>query len=146
MAETKNTIYVDGKDMVMGRLASFVAKSALNGNKVILFNCDMIAITGDKKKILDYYNERMHSINGRHKGPFWPRRPDNIVRRSIKRMLPYKRERGKNALKEIGVYMGMPKIAEGKELTVFEKARLPDTKKYIYVGDLSKRLGSTGWY
>ena len=149
MAETKKepeTIYVDGTDMILGRIASYLAKQALNGHKIILFNCEKIMITGDKKKILDYYNERMQNIKGRYKGPFWPRRPDNLVRRVIKKMLPNKRERGIQALARIEVYINVPSVAEGKKTTAFERARLPPKTKFISIEVLSKKLGSTGWY
>jgi len=149
LVETKKepeTIYVDGTNMILGRLASYIAKQALNGNKIILFNCEKMVITGDKQKILDYYNERMQNIKGRHKGPFWPRRPDNMVRRTIRKMMPNKRERGIQAIARVEVYIDVPSMAEGKKTTAFEKARLPPKTKFISIEELSKKIGSTGWY
>ncbi|MDD5182218.1 MAG: 50S ribosomal protein L13 [Candidatus Nanoarchaeia archaeon] len=151
MAEIKKepettTLYVDGTNMILGRLASYLAKQALKGNKVILFNCEKMVITGDKQKTLGYYNERMQKIKGHRKGPFWPRRPDNLVRRTIKKMLPFKRERGKEAIARVEVYINVPSVAEGKKTTAFEKALLPPKTKFISIEELSKKIGSTGWY
>jgi large subunit ribosomal protein L13 len=147
LAENKElkVVYVDGTDMVLGRLGSYIAKSALQGNKIILLNCEKVVKTGKKQQVIDEYLEKVKNIKGRHKGPFWPRRPDTIVRRAIKRMLPYKRERGKKALKRIEVYIGVPKEYESAKLEKFEGAKLPKTIRFITIGELSERIGKTGW-
>lgn len=137
--------YVDGTNMVLGRLGSHIAKSALQGNKIVLLNCEKIVKTGKKQQVIDEYLEKVKNIRGRHKGPFWPRKPDSIVHKAIKRMLPYKRERGKKALKRIEVYIGVPKEYESAKLEQFEGARLPKTKRFITIGELSERIGGTRW-
>ena len=42
---------IDGKNAVLGRLASFVAKEALKGEEIVIVNCDEIMITGNKKLV-----------------------------------------------------------------------------------------------
>ena len=42
---------IDGKGMVMGRLASYVAKQAMQGEEIAVVNCSNIIITGNKKFI-----------------------------------------------------------------------------------------------
>ncbi len=42
---------IDGKDAVLGRLASYAAKEALKGEEVIIVNCKEVIITGNKKDI-----------------------------------------------------------------------------------------------
>lgn len=39
-------LYIDGKDHLLGKLASYVAKALLQGNRVVVFNCDKINIAG----------------------------------------------------------------------------------------------------
>ena len=39
-------LYIDGKDHLMGKLASYVAKALLQGTRVVVFNCDKINIAG----------------------------------------------------------------------------------------------------
>ena len=144
MAEVK-VRYVDGTHMVLGRLASHVSKLALLGERVIVLNCDKIVKTGKKQNVIDNYLDRMSRIRGRQKGPFWPKRPDTIVRRAIKQMLPFKKERGKKALKRIEVYIGHPKEFEHAKLEQFEAAKMPRTKMFITIGELSEHVGSTRW-
>ena len=51
-------IIVDGKDLVVGRVASFVAKQALNGETVKIVNCEQMYITGDKTFLLNEVERR----------------------------------------------------------------------------------------
>jgi large subunit ribosomal protein L13 len=50
MAE-KEKMIIDATNATLGRLASFVAKQALQGKKVIIVNSEKAIITGDKKGI-----------------------------------------------------------------------------------------------
>ena len=51
----KIIIYATGA--VFGRLCSFAAKNALEGNEVIIVNSEKTIITGNKKNIIDEYGE-----------------------------------------------------------------------------------------
>ena len=53
MKEIKPSEYIvfDGKDKVLGRLASAVAKELLNGKKVAIVNAEQSIISGNKKLI-----------------------------------------------------------------------------------------------
>ena len=42
---------IDGNDAILGRLASFVAKNALEGEEIVVLNCEKVVITGNKKRI-----------------------------------------------------------------------------------------------
>ena len=138
------TVFIDGKGHVVGRLASIVAKMALEGNKVVVCNCDEMVKTGRKMQIVNDYALRLKKIRGRQKGPFWPKRPDGIVRKAIKRMLPHKKARGAEALERIEVYMGIPKEFKDQKMVSFENAKLHESEiRYITIGELSKKLGAT---
>ncbi len=75
--------------------------------------------------------------------PYWPRRPDMLVRRIIRGMLPYhKKPSGKAAYKRLRVFVGMPKELNGiKAIEV--KTRTPKSMYvgYVYIDELSKLLG-----
>ena len=43
------TKIIDGKNAVLGRLASFAAKEALRGEEIVILNCEQIIITGNKR-------------------------------------------------------------------------------------------------
>lgn len=138
----RETIYIDGKRCVMGRLASFAAKEALEGKDVIIVNSEEVVLTGSKPYVIGNYKKRMKKIGYRHKGPFWPRRPDDILRRAIKRMLPYKKARGSKAFKGIKTYIGIPEKFAEVNFKKFPKAKLhEDEIKFVKLKDLSKEIG-----
>ena len=45
----EKTIVVDGRDHLLGRLASVVAKELLSGQKVVIVRCDEVVISGSRK-------------------------------------------------------------------------------------------------
>ena len=53
----KNEIYVDAEGAIFGRLCSFVAKKALEGNEIHVVNSEKTIITGNRKFILHDYSE-----------------------------------------------------------------------------------------
>ena len=76
---------IDGKDSVLGRLATFAAKSALEGENVDIVNAKDIVIVGNKNNILKKYLERRR-IGTMSRGPFFPR--DTNQRASVEREGP----------------------------------------------------------
>jgi len=134
-------IYVDANEMVLGRLCSYVAKSVINGNKVFVFNAEKAIVSGNPKRIFKLYYERKKRGEPTH-GPFYPKRADRILKRAIKGMLP-KGPRGRQLLKNVKVYLGMPKEFEGKKITKFKKATLKESniKKYVTLEEISKFIG-----
>jgi len=141
-------IVIDAKDLILGRLASYAAKLALEGNKLYIVNCEEVVISGDKDVILQNFLEKIHRGNP-HKGPFYPKRPDRIVKRVIRGMLPRKRWRGRKALEKIKCYLGFPeelknkkdvKVLTKKELEKlsYEKLNIP---KFVRLGEIAEMIG-----
>ncbi len=112
----ENEIVIDAANHVMGRLASTVASLALKGKRVIIVNAERTIVTGDYNAILEQYKKKLTEVrthyNPERTGPKTPRRPDRILRRAIRGMLPYDKEKGKKALSLVKVYLGMPPIYE----------------------------------
>ena len=113
-------IVVEGKGAVLGRLATFVAKEALKGQEVSVINCGQVIITGNKKMIQKEFKEKRSRIGSSQKGPKHHVNSEKIVKRTIRGMLPNHREgRGKEALKRIKCYVGIPKeLGEIKPLSL----------------------------
>ncbi|MFH1775005.1 MAG: 50S ribosomal protein L13 [Methanobacteriota archaeon] len=138
---------IDARNLIVGRMASIAAKELLKGEKVIIVNAEESIISGSKSNILEKYRERRERksiVNPARHGPFFPRRPEGIVRRAVRGMLPYKKAKGKNAFKSLKVYAGIPKELEGKEMETIEvanasKLRVP---KYIKLKELCNLLGA----
>ncbi|ABR54541.1 ribosomal protein L13 [Methanococcus vannielii SB] len=134
-------VVVNAENAVVGRLASYVAKVALSGEEVTIVNAEKAIITGNRDFIFQKYTqlrERKSISNPNRMGPKFPRRPDAIIRRIIRGMLPYKKDRGVNAFKSIKVEVGVP---EGISIDI-SLGSAPNTIKYVTVGELSQYLGA----
>ena len=89
-------LYIDGENMIYGRLSTFVAKSLLNGEDVVIINAHKVVVTGSRDFVLKKFRER-RDIGSVRKGPYYPRTPSQILRRSIGDMIPKKKTTGKEA-------------------------------------------------
>ncbi len=132
---------IDATGHVVGRLSSFVAKRLLEGEQIHIVNSEKAIITGDSERIYREYQE-IRGIGSQRKGPFYPRRPDRILKRTVRGMLPYQKPRGRAALKRLKVYVGLPLEFEKENLERIEKACEITTPHYIELSELSKRLGA----
>ncbi len=130
---------IDAEDKVLGRMASQVAQLLMAGEEVAIVNSEMAIITGKKTSILaDFRTKR--DIRHQRKGPFYPKMPDRIVKRSVKGMLPYKTQSGRDAYKRLKVYIGKPDGLEGEAFSIKVGKKLPD--RYITIADISRELGA----
>ncbi len=134
---------IDATDLIIGRIATVAAKKALLGEEVKVVNCEKAIITGNKKRIIDDFKQkRERGIP--LKGPYYPRQSHMILKRTIRGMLPYKRERGREALKKIKCFNGVPETLKNEKLETIQGAsitKLPNTK-YIALSAVSMRLGA----
>ncbi len=137
-------IVVDATGLVLGRLASVAAKSLLAGEEVKIVNAEKAIITGSKEQILSYY-ERARSRGSRERGPYFPRRPEMILKRTVRGMLPYKMARGRDAMSRLRIYVGIPRELKGMqfEQPAGAKMREASNDRYMELGTLSKRLGAS---
>ncbi|WOF16515.1 50S ribosomal protein L13 [Methanoplanus sp. FWC-SCC4] len=134
---------IDATDLRLGRLASVVAKRALEGEEIAIVNAENAVISGAKARVLSDY-DRKRKRGSREGGPFFPRRSDHIVKRTIRGMLPYKRQRGAEAFKLVKVYVGVPVEFADAEVEIIESAHIDglSTPKYVKIGKISSNLGA----
>jgi large subunit ribosomal protein L13 len=158
LAETTTFVY-DAKDKVLGRLASKVAKQLLSARKsgspikVIIINAEEAIVSGHRKAILADYDFK-YKLNHPRKGPFFPRMPDLILKRTVRGMLPYqKNSSGRNALRDLRVIIGLPSNLSGDELPAghewgdTSQLDRPLPLKFVRLGEISSSLGvdATRW-
>ena len=134
---------IDGDGLLLGRMASMVARRAMSGEEIAIVNAERAVISGSRARVLANYG-RKRSRGSREGGPFFPRRPDHIVKRTIRGMLPYKRTVGSDAFKRVRVYVGVPVEFTGSEREVLEEAHMNrlNTPKFVTVGAVSTFLGA----
>ena len=136
-------IVVDAADMIVGRLATYIAKQALLGNEVRVINSEKAIMAGKKENTYKDYLERMHK--GTHaKGPFIQRRPERILRRVVRGMLTFATTRGREAYKRVLCYVGVPEEFKNEKPVKLEsktKAELPNLR-YTTLKEISKKIGA----
>ncbi len=146
IVKTDKPIVVDATDHIAGRLASNVAKLLLKGNRVSIINCENIMISGNRSNIIKEYREFLEiaSILHPEHGPYHPRRPDTIITRMIRGMLPRKKPSGLTAHKRLRAYIGSPKELKGIERIQFEKAKITrSSANYTTMANLGETVGWT---
>ncbi len=139
-------IVVDATDHIAGRLSSHVAKLLIKGNRVSIVNCDKIMISGTRSNIISEYREflEINSINHWKHGPKHPRRPDTIMKKMIRGMLPKEKPSGKTAHKRLRTYIGSPKEVKSLKKIKFEKAMIrKSSSNYTTMADLGRTVGWT---
>ena len=139
-------IVVDATDHIAGRLSSNVAKLLLKGNRVSIVNCDKIMISGTRSNIIQEYREflEINSINHWKHGPKHPRRPDTIMKKMIRGMLPKEKPSGKEAHKRLRTYIGSPKEVKSLKKIKFDKAMIrKSSSNYTTMADLGRTVGWT---
>lgn len=116
---------INGDGLLLGRLASITAKRALAGEEIAIVNAEKAIISGSRARVLaNYRHKRDRGASGDRWGPFVPRRPDHLMKRTIRGMLPYKRPRGVDAMKRIRCYVGVPAEFAEMEMEVPEEVHM----------------------
>ncbi len=127
---------IDGKNAVLGRLASFVAKEALRGEEIVVLNSEQVIITGNKKNIKENFEKKRERVGSGQQGPKHSRLDDRIVKRTIRGMLPnHRKGRGKEVFKKIKCYVGVPKEFENSKKIIL---KIKSKNKFIMVKDIQK--------
>ena len=89
---------------------------------------------------------KISSIIHPQHGPFHPRRPDTIIKRMIRGMLPKEKHSKKTDLARLRTYIGVPKEVKGFEKIQFEKSKITRvSSKYTTMAELSRYIGGTNF-
>ncbi len=133
---------IDATNLILGRLASHAAKLALQGESVIIVNSEKAVISGKKKLVESHYLHKLERGEAR-KGPFFPRRSDMILRRTVRGMLPWHSDRGRKAYKRVMCHIGIPNQYAEQKLETVKAASVDKLSvgNYMEIGKLSKRMG-----
>jgi large subunit ribosomal protein L13 len=137
---------IDGENLILGRTASIVAKKLLNGEEVRIINAEKMIITGNKEAIFARYKKRRErrDLANPRRGPHYPKDPERIVKRTIRGMLPYKKPKGRDALKRVLVHVGVPEKFKDQDTVILREAELSKEKSrnYVTIKKLSEYLGT----
>jgi len=142
MQTTKTPVaLVNADGLILGRMASKVAKKLLNGEKVIIVNAEKAVLSGKKKSKVAEAKEFLE-VGAPRQGPFHYRRPDRILRKTVRGMLPFKQPKGKQAYKKLKVFIGVPEDLKGQQMITLKEAEAAKLKgPYFTLAELAKEIG-----
>ena len=132
---------IDAKGHIFGRLASNVAERILDGEEIVILNAEAIIITGPKEVVFAEFKAKVDRGQIR-KGPYYPRRADLLLKRTIRGMIPWTTTTGREAYRRVHVFVGSPEQFKDVEKQKIENAMRLNTGKYTTLGAVSKYLGS----
>ena len=134
------TIIIDANGATLGRLSTNAAKRLLKGEEIAIVNSEKAIISGKKSTIKNRYKQK-REVGTYRKGPFFPKMPDQIVKRTIRGMIPYQTPHGRAAFKRLKCYIGVPKEFEEEKTETIEEAKKQPVD-YITIEELSRSLGA----
>ena len=133
---------IDAKGLILGRMASVVAKRLLEGERIEIVNAEGAVVSGKRLKVINDRKEFLN-VGGRNmRGPIHYRRPNAMVRRTIRGMLPHRKARGRDAFRRLRVHIGVPRELEAVQLESLPDAHLDRLKgRYVSVGEIARNIG-----
>ena len=140
-------IIIDGKDHLLGRLASTIAKQLLNGQRIVVVRCESICKSGslfrNKVEWMEFLNKT--ATHNPRKWFVHYRSPSRTLWRTIRGMVSHKTPRGAAALGKLKVFEGMPAPYDTSKKQVVTDAlrvvRLKTHRAYCKLGDLMAQVG-----
>ena len=133
------TTIIDANGATLGRLSTDTAKRLLSGEEIAIVNSEKAIISGKKSSIKNHYKQK-REVGTYRKGPFFPRMPDMIVKRTVRGMIPYQTPHGRAAFKRLKCYIGIPKEFKDKKFEIVEES-MKQPIDYMTIEELSKSLG-----
>ncbi len=142
MQTAKNpAVIVNAEGLILGRMCSKIAKRLLNGEEVIIVNAEKAVLSGRRKSKVAEAKEFLE-VGAPERGPFHYRRPDRIVIKTVRGMLPIKQAKGKNALAKLRVFMGVPRDLKDQKTETIKDASSEKLKgPQLTLAELAKEIG-----
>ena len=118
-----NMKVIDAKGLIAGRLASQIAKQLLAGETVAVVNVSDALVSGTLKYEVGRLNSLKHqkSKQDPERSPKYPRVPQMLFKRMVRGMLPKKSSRGREALKRLRAYSGVPVTVDMSKAERYEE-------------------------
>lgn len=149
-------IIINAENQVLGRMASFAAKRALLGESVIVVNAEKALVSGKKEVVFRDCSRRLGIRNWGNpkRGPYMMKRPDRFVRKTIRGMLPWSKNRygprAREAFKNILVFVGVPdeeikKLDKNFDRSHIINMKTKNLKNCLKVEELCAFMGWKKW-
>jgi large subunit ribosomal protein L13 len=132
---------IDAKGLILGRMSTYVAKSLLKGEEVIIVNAEAAIVSGKRELVIKEYFDR-RSKGKIRKGPYYPRPPDQILKHTVRGMIPYQKAHGREAFDRLKVYIGVPRNMVNDKFETIAGASSEGIVEFVDLGEISRTLGA----
>jgi large subunit ribosomal protein L13 len=134
----KNWVLIDAENLVLGRLASIVARILKGkhkpnytphmdcGDHVVIINAEKVALTGNKRsdKIFYWHTGYMGGVKQRTAGQILDSRfPERLIEKAVERMIT-RNPLGRNCMRALHVYKGAEHPHGGQAPKVLDVASM----------------------
>ncbi|MCL2172320.1 MAG: 50S ribosomal protein L13 [Nitrososphaerota archaeon] len=141
MSTKSRVTYVNADGLIVGRMSSKIAKRLLDGEQVIILNAEKAVYSGKRKSQIAEAHIFLE-VGAPERGPFHYRRPDRMLKKTVRGMLPCNQPKGKTAFKRLKVFMGVPLEFKDQQVIQFEDAQASKLKgPSLTLGELAKEIG-----
>ncbi len=131
---------IDADGAVLGRLCTVVAKRLLKGEEIAVVNSEKAIVTGKKTMVKNHYRHE-REVGTYRKGPFYPRMPDRLVKRTVRGMIPYQSPHGRAAYRRLKCYIGIPIALANQPVEKVPSAQ-KKVANYMTIQEISQFLGA----
>jgi large subunit ribosomal protein L13 len=141
---SRQVVVIDATNCIAGRICSHVSKLLLQGNKVAIVNAEKAMLSGNRYKTISLYKEHLeiNSVTNPIHGPYHPRRPDTILTKMVRGMVPKRKTSGIEAHKRLRVYIGVPEEMRSVKMDSFADSKITKPESYyISVGEVAEQIG-----
>ena len=145
--QQETIVVIDATNCIAGRMCSHVSKLLLQGNRVAIVNAEKAMLSGNRYKTIESYKEHLeiNSVTNPIHGPFHPRRPDTILSKMVRGMVPKRKSDGISAFKRLRVYMGVPERMKNAKMESFDDSKITKPESYyISLAEVAKQIGWKG--
>ena len=137
----KSAVVVNAEGLILGRMCSKVAKRLLNGEEVIIVNAEKAVLSGKRKSKVAEAKQFLE-VGAPERGPFHYRRPDRIMLKTVRGMLPIKKTKGQKALSNLRVFMSVPEELKNQKTESFTDAQASKLKgPQLTLAELAREIG-----
>jgi large subunit ribosomal protein L13 len=132
---------VNAEGLILGRMASIVAKRLLEGEEITIVNAEKAVLSGKRRSKVKEAKTFLE-VGAPERGPFHHKKPDRIVRKTVRGMLPIRRSKGQQAYKRLKVFIGTPNELKDKKTETFVDVQAGKLAcPYFTVGEYAREIG-----
>lgn len=130
-------VVIDANGTILGRMATTAAQYLKEGEDVEIINAEKAVVTGRKEDVFEKYTAKRERGSRDH-GPYYPKAPDRIVKKTITGMLP-KNNDGREVSKRLRTYRGNP---DGLDADAADLKTTADLKgrEYVSIEEISAHM------